>query len=460
MLPNPTSSDDLPPVDTPDMKARAALEDSGHQTSGIAGYWVKVVVCSIAEWPKILLTMLAGVFDDIAALMTEFFTASQGQDTPGFNKLVAAVLSDTLGVEVSADDLNAAQFEGGRIAAMDKVGADLFNTLGNEFLGIGATNAPGAGIGGLPGTPGVPLTPAQGVKAAQAFMGFALSFAVRQGNVAFLSSALPWEWLSGIREYGEMMAKNLGLGRLTRRALQPFIQTLIATPLQQALNQQYRPHQMSEKQIASAFIRDTTGGFDIKSRLALQGFTDADIQLLVEDTYTRLPLEDVYLLHENGFLTDGELNQRVAALGFSPTDLGLMIQAKNLATVQREDRAYVAGATADFQAGKIDSTTLLADIDNTTLPKVEKEALRRNALNRINKHQKQLSLGFLHKAYLAGTITIDEYLQHALALGYSQDDVDILEVQLLSDQAAHKAAAAAKAAALAKKLAGKGTTTP
>ncbi len=451
---------DVPPVATPDLAATGKLEAVGTRQSGIAAYYVAGFFSVLINGLQGVLTILASVFDEIAALATRFFTAAQGSGTPGFNRLVAAVLSDTLGVEVSAEELQNATFEGGRVAAMTKAGADLFNVLGNEFISGNQDTAPGPGIGGLPGEEGKPLTPEQGVKAAQSFIGFALSFAVRQGNVAFLSSALPWEWLSGIREYGEMMAKNLGLGRLVRRALQPYIQTLIATPLQEALNRQYRPHVMDAKQLASAYIRSEIDRSDYVNRLQGLGYKDGDVDLLISDSYTRLPLRDVYILAENGLISDSDAQSRISALGFNTSDIPLLRQALNLEVVQAADRDYVKGAIADLHNGQISLSTFDSDVDSTTLPKAEKDALKRNGANRVGSRHRQLSLGFLKRAFIDGQITIDELMQHVAALGFSQDDQDIIEVEVLLQSTEHKARAAAKAKAVAAKAAGKSGSTP
>jgi hypothetical protein len=451
---------EVPPVLTPDLKQSAKLSSAGWRDSNIIPHIVSSVFAVLIDGLQKMITLLAGVFDDIAALVTEFFTAAQGQDTPGFNRLVAAVLSDTLGVEVNAADLQAAQFEGGRVAAMDKVGADLFNTLGNEFISQQATSEPGAGIGGLPGNPGVPLTPEQGVKAAQSFIGFALSFAVRQGNVAFLSSALPWEWLSGIREYGEMMAKNLGLGRLVRRALQPYIQTLIAAPLQEALNRQYRPHVLDAKQIASAFIRGDIDASDYRNRLQGLGYKDGDIDLLIRDTYTRLNQGEVFILHENGIISDSDAQARILALGFNSSDFPLLQQARQYNAVQGADRKYADILATEHAEGLIDDTLFENEVLGLRIPKLERDAIIRNAVARRHQKRKQLSLGFMRRAYLDGQATIDELMAHVLALGYNQADADLIEVEILFQQAEKKAVAAAKAKAAAAKAAGKATTTP
>jgi hypothetical protein len=452
---------EVPPVTTPDLKETQKLANAGTKDSGIIPYAVSAFFSMCIDGLQKILTILAGLFDDIAALLTNFFTAAQGQDTPGFNNLVAAVLEDTLGVPVDASDLQSAQFQSGRVGAMKAVGAALFNTLGNEFVTGTASDTPGGGDYGLPGAAGTRLTPQQGVAAAQSFIGFALSFAVRQGNVAFLSSALPWQWLGGIREYGEMMAKNLGLGRLVRRALQPYVQTLIAGPLQEALNRQYRPHVMDAKQLASAYIRSDIDQSDYRDRLQGLGYRDADIQLLIEDTYTRVGLHHIFILQDNGFLSDSEAQSRITALGFNSSDVGLLRSAHDLEAAQRYEREYVAGALADLHAGVISQDTFTADIDALALSTIEKNAIKKVGANRVTRQRKVLSLAWYKKAYLDGTVTIDEVLTHMKDLGFTQDAADVFEVELLLLQSEQKTKAAAKAKAAAAKAAkGTASSTP
>lgn len=442
---------DIPPVETPDVKERGKLTASGFKASGAAEYTWGALWASVVEGLKAIMSMLASGFDEVLSLLVPFLTASQGTNTKGFYDLVAAVLNDLLGIEVAGDELSQAANDRGIIGGMQKAGEDFYNVLLNEFLGNQPDAGPGSGIAGLPGTPGVPLTPEQGVKGAQAFLGFILSFAVRQGNIAVLSDALSWHLLGQMREYGELMAKNLGLGRLSRRILQPIIQTTITAPLQQALNEQYRPHVMDAKQIATAFIRGQIDVSRFKVLMAQQGYSDENIDMLEQDSYTRLPLADLFLLEENGIIDTPEMQRRISSLGFSPTDLGLLIQAKQLASVQGADRAYAAIIADELATGTITASDFQARLAQLRIPKLEADAITRNAAARAEGRRKHLSLGFLKRAFLDATITLDELLTHVKELGYDQNDTDIIEVEVLLQLAEHKAAAAAKAKKLASK---------
>ena len=461
-LQQPTSPDsgaDVSPVTTPDQKKLGKDHGQGLKESGIVGHFFAVLFDSLIEGMKIIITALVGAFDEVLSLITPLVTGAQGVNTPGFYDLTAAILNDLLGVEVAGGEIAAAAQRRGLIGAMQAAGGDLFNVLLNEFLG----NPPSAkgGPAGLPGEPGTPLTPDQGLRGAAAFLGFILSFGVRQGNLETIFTALPesFRMFDGIRAYGELMAKNLGLGRLSRRVLQPIIQETIVGPLQQKLNVQYRPKVLDPKQLAAAFIRGDIDRSEYGARLALAGYTDTDAGTLINDTYTRLNVGEIFTLHETGHITDEDNLKLMQQLGYNSSDVPLVRQARALELVRAIDRAYIVTAIADLHHGLINLDTLNADIDNTVLTREEKDAYKRNGANRAAARGRLLSIGFLKHAYLEGAITLDEYLQHVEQLGYDQDDRDILEQELLVSQkaAADKlAAAAAKARAKAAK---KTTTT-
>jgi hypothetical protein len=463
LLPGVPPSDtgpDVSPVTTPDQKELGKSRAQGEIEAGWAGHFWAVFWAGFLEGVKTLITVLVGVFDEVLAFFVQFVTAAQGTRTQGFYDLVAAILNDLLGLEVAGGDIAAAASKRGNIGGMQKAGADFLSVLTSEALG---SNNPSEGsIGGLPGTAGKPLTPEQGIAAAQAFLGFILSFGVRQGNLETIATAMPENirMFEGIRSYGELMAKNLGLGRLSRRVLQPIIQTLYATPLQQALNLQYRPHVLDAKQLAGAYLRGHITQDQYKQGLALQGFTEADMGLLVEDTLTRLNVPELFILHENGSLSDTDFQARIRALGFDANDFTLLIQSEQYKAVQGADRVYAGLLGDDLADGAITQAAYDEAVSTLRIPKLEADALTRNAVHRRTHRVKYLSLGFLKRAYLDATITLQEYTDHALALGYSQDDVDILELELLVEQKQAADRVKAKAAKIAAKAAPKATKTP
>lgn len=445
------SGPEVSPVTTPSQKDLGKSHGQGLKESGIVGHFFAVLFDSFIAGMEIIIKALVGVFDEILSLFVGLVTAAQGTNTPGFYDLTAAILNDLLGVKVAGSELAAAARTGGLIGGMKQTGADFFNVLLNELLGQQPSVSGGAA--GLPGAPGQPLTPDQGLSGAAAFLGFILSFAVRQGNLEVISTAIPesFRMFEGIRAYGELMAKNLGLGRLSRRVLTPILQETVIGPMQLKLNAQYRPKVLDVKQLAAAFIRGDIDRSDYMTGLALAGYTDRDAGILINDTYTRLSVGEIFTLHETGRIDDAEMLTRMQALGYNSFDVPLFRQARVSELVRTIDRAYIVTAITDLHHGLIDLGTFSADVDATILTQEEKAAYKRNGANRAAARGRLLSINFLKKAYLNSSITLGEYLAHAAELGYEQGDIDILEQELLVEQKAEAAKIKAQAAKIAAK---------
>jgi hypothetical protein len=434
---NPTDGgSDVPPVPTPDQKDLGKSHAQGWITSGIAGHFWAVLFSSLTEGLKIIITALVGAFDELLSLFVGFVTAAQGTGTQGFFDLEAQILNDFIGVEVAGGDLAAAARQRGLIGGMTQAGTDFMNVLINVFLGqpISGKGAPG----GLPGVPGQPLTPEQGLKGMAAFFGFILSFALREGNLETVSTAIPesFRMFEGIRSYGRIMAAGLGFGRMAPRMMRPIMQEMVIGPMQRALNRQYRPSRLDIKQIASAFLRGDIDAPDYKDRLAELGYSDNDIEVLRQDTYTRLSLNDVYLMFSTGAIDEADAKVRIGLLGYPPDDFTVLMEARDLAAVQIADRAYAVLIANDLVNGTMNQDDYQNALDGLHIPSVERDALTRNAVHRKTAHHKHLSVQFLKKAYIEAAITLDEFLQHVTALGYEQADIDILEQDLLLTQTA------------------------
>jgi hypothetical protein len=452
---NPCGAD-VSNVPTPNQKDLGKSHAQGWITSGIAGHFWATLFSSLAEGLKIIITALVGAFDELLSLFVGFVTAAQGTGTQGFFDLEAQILNDFIGVEVAGADLAAAAKRRGLIGGMEQAGHDFLNVLLNIFTGQQISAA--GGPTGLPGTPGNPITPEQGLKGMGAFLGFILSFALREGNLETISTAIPesFRMFEGIRSYGRIMAAGLGFGRLAPRLMRPILQEMVIGPMQRALNRQYRPSRLDIKQIATAFLRGDIDASDYKDRLAELGFADSDIEILKQDTYTRLSLQDVYLMFSTGAIDETDAKTRIGLLGYAPDDFMALMEARDIAAVQIADRAYAVLIANDLVNGTMTQADYEEAFTFLRIPALEKDALTRNAVHRKTTHHKHLSVQFLKKAYLQGSIDLNEFLSHAQALGYDQADVDILEQELLVEQkaaadkiktAAGKAAAKATAAA-------------
>src|SRR5712692_2778365 len=182
----------LPPVPPEQTTVEEqSLEEARIATRSGKGMWAALwgaLWAAVVDGLSVVITGLIRVVDKLFALLGQFIKKGQGEENPEFWELVASIITDLTGVEVDAEALKAARFGGGRLDAMAATGATIFDLLGQEFLAeegqeIGAKLGPAAS----PGSSALPdgtLSPEQGVRAAKRFLGFAMSFAVRAGNVS------------------------------------------------------------------------------------------------------------------------------------------------------------------------------------------------------------------------------------------------------------------------------------
>jgi hypothetical protein len=452
-----------------DPKQRAKLETLGQKEAGSSfdlwsGFWA-----GIMDGAAAIISTAVFLVDKVYVLAGKFFHAAQGEQNPEMWELAATIISDLTGVEVDAEALKKARFGSGRLAGMDALGKNLFNLLESEFVTQRDTEtsgtAPirdGSGIGGLPADK---LTPEQGIVAARRFLGFVSSFAIRQGNVATIAEFIPEEanFLKGFREYGEMMAKNLGLGRLTRLALRPLMTTLVADPLTWGLNKQYRPTLLSPKSAVRAWLSQHMTVDEMKEELALQGFSEAKIAATIQETLRELTLPQINVLRAFGFLNDSDTKLFLKRAGYDEEVADFVIKAEDRLEVQHASRTIAGKLVNDFLAGIISSDEMTQSFSRLALTDPEKAGLQGLAGELGQLPRRTLTLTQMREAYIHGTIDLLEFEDYLTRVGYRSDDRKILTIELLLDaradaqqqalaaeraaeREARRAAAAAKAA--------------
>jgi len=399
--------------------------------------------------------------DKYFALLGKFFKRAQGEQNPAFWELVAATVEDVLGIEVDAEALKKSFYSSGRINAMEQVGRQVFDLLAQEFVSPPEELTPGktspkggAGIGGLPA---FKISPEQGVEAARRFMGFGMTFAVREANVGVLGELATIGFAKNFRDYGENMVANLAIGRLMRIALRPLLTVLIADPLNQALNKQYRPKQLSEAQLLTLFHHDPTRRADVVEQLALLGFSDQNIQTLFEIEKTHVVANDVELLERYGMLSHADAVKKLTAAGMSADDAELQLQVIDLRRLDTIVRAQADLAQKQFEDGVLDPDQLRASLAALPITDEEKHLRQVLAATRVELPRRFLTLAQMQSAFEQGIITVEELDDFFVREGYSPDDATILRLETLLKSAAaaeaRQAAADRKAARDTKKKA-------
>jgi len=425
-----------------DPKVAAQAAGLGWLNDGLIERFVTAILHGIILLVQPLLTLWISVQDAFYAGIAELLTAAQGEKGTGFYELSAALVSDLFGVEISGDDLAKQYNSGGRLAAVSLLGKSIVNILAAEFMGVyqssGATGysvPDGQGIGGLPVAT---MSPAQGVKAAQAFLGFATEFGVREGNAELVAASIPHGLGEGVREMAVSVARGVNLSRLGRVALMPLFKGLVATPLQWAINQQYRPTLLDPAEAVAAHLIAGQGNFDVSEELSRHGYSDAKIGWLTA-IHTKTPSwSELNTLSAAGIVTDTDIALFLGRERWDTQGVSVLRQSSDLLPARDVCLAIAKKYVTEYVEGSkplSDVADLLASLPFLT--KGEVSALNQvvsstAALNaKLPKiHMKRIDLSQWKKAFYAGIVSLGD-LETAIAQHYP--DPNEAQIVLLED---------------------------
>ncbi len=440
----PPADINVPP---PDYLLAGKLQAQGNKDSGWPERLAAAFIMGLARLFAPLVRIFVDGLDLILAAISVLFLAGQGEGSLGFSTLVAQLIGDLLGVEgVTGDEIFTAFQTRGRISAMNRVGSGFLDVLTKEMITSGN------------------VSPEQGDAAVRAFLGFVLSFSVRQGNIEFLTSLIPEgvRLADGFRMYGELMAKNLGLGRLTRLVLKPLVTTLAATPFQWKLNELYRPTQLKLADVVNPFTGAVMEAKDIWADLAREGYTDDKIKALLELHRKKLSEADLSTLFSAGHIDQATLQQLIQRLGYTLEDAQQKAEVDRLDKVKPYFEELRAAAVSAYADGHTDRKELEGIVDGLPLTAEERSYILLAADYKRKVSNKHLTVAQLEQAFNEGIIDLTEFTDHLTVQGYSDDDQSILLLLTLEKLAKAKekaAAAAARSTAKAAKKAG-GSASP
>ena len=281
------------------------------------------------------LAQLTCIVNASEAVIVSLMTNAQSQNTPGFYLLVSKLLSDLLGVDVPAASATPISQGGAPTGAMAQVGGALINQLISEFVPSGT------------------LDPTKGLDALNAFMGFVISFSVREANTTFWSDLIAPERLESIRDLCVETAQNVGLGRLSRLALRPIVQILGVTPATWQLNAQYRPTRLKDVDLVELLRRGLVTQQQFTSEMQYLGYRDTDTAALLGKLAH--PLAPAGLM-EKILAGATDLPGAVAylqAYGYTPQEANDAMGAADFQRVQVHWQAILAQLISDVVAGKL-----------------------------------------------------------------------------------------------------------
>lgn len=396
---------------TPDIPVADFITQGSQVATGYkkAGWWQSLFAsfwAGLMDGVTVMLTFLAEGFDRIMTVWLKVLTAAQGLNNPAFFTACAAMVSDLLGIEISPTTMQQAWQQHGQVAGMAQLGGAFLNQLVGEFQ------------------TGSRVTPEAGLQGAEAFLGFLLSFSVREANIEFISSIIPEEYRfgEGIRKYAVDMAQNVGLGRLARRVLQAPINALITTPLTWHYNEKYRPWLFPIGEMFRSYTRGFINEQLLDQQMGYHGIPQEWKQPLIQE-YQRVPFQSEFFREfQFGKMTEDEVLKAYESLGYSPEISKLMFDYTRLNDANTEVTGILTDLESQRLSNFIDEPTFRNLVDSLPVAPDRKQYYLNRVGNRLEFPRKALTLSEMQDLFVEGIIDESDLSDFLKGLGYSDDD--------------------------------------
>lgn len=405
--------------------------------AGIIGGSIGAVLGLALGLIGLLITIVVMIGDPIIRVFLRVLTKVRTDTVPEQIDISASVLSEFLATEISPEHLRTGKTGDATIDAARAIGGALLDRLTKEFAPNGV------------------VTPDSGEKAAQAFAGYGVNFAVQNTMIGTLADALSFHLLEDFRELGVEVAQNLGLGRLVRQALQPLVRNTISEPFDQQLRKRYRPDQLSETDAIQAFFGEFITSDQLQEIFARKGYSDLFITTLVQLRKPTWTDADVSTLMRNGLMPDAEAIGNKRGQGWSDFDSKRQLQLTDLKRAEPAITSYRDLIRKQRIDQLLDQDTYNKLLDALPLSDLEKQWERNLVGQTLEIPRAFLTRAELKAAFLQGLVDFDYVDTWFSRLGMSADDENLeeflflIELNKFTDAQQAKADKAARTAAAA-----------
>lgn len=212
-----------------------------------------------------------------------------------------------------------------------------------------------------------------------------------------------------IGELSHVITGALGLGRLTRRVLGPYINTVAVTPFEWQVNKTYRPKLLAARELARQVARGRIAMDAALEELARQGWSDDRAEAQLSDARQKLGVSDVVDLHRFGGVDDEILRGYLADLGYDDDGKNAILALADT----REQVNIVQGALSEITTGYIDGHLDDADFGPflaSAIPNDDLRALYSDVVAlRKKARQKRLTKAEIEDAVVRGILSPVDY---------------------------------------------------
>lgn len=420
---------------------KAKQEAQGWYDAGVFDAFEGVVNNGLTKGVNNIVKLFFQTLGVLGVYILKGLYAALGELDPAFGAIAATVVGNMFEVDVNATAFASMTDSSSRKQVGHDVGGALLKAIQGDAAGIGAGE----------------LEP--GIDAAQNFLGIMAHLAIEGWAMDLVGEAETLGYITNLGELNDRMASVLGLGRLSRTVLRPFVNAIIATPATWFVNKQYRPKMLTVPEAIAAWQRGNVDESTVDEIAARDGYGDDAIAALKQAAIKTLSPADAYFLERAGAWQQQDTLDELRLAGRDDARAQLERNLEQLRELHKFELELVTAAANAYAERKIDEPTLVSllnadTIDTQTLARLHEVAAQRRKVN-----VQHLSRGDMEAAIENEIVSIADYTPWLVDRGYSHDDALVLELNLqaklskLEDaKKARELAAAQRAADRAAKL--------
>lgn len=236
--------------------------------------------------------------------------------------------------------------------------------------------------------------------------------------------------LTALTELPEEIIRILGVSRLLRRALTPYVNATCATPALWSVNKKYRPTLLGVSTLARQILRDPANADAWREELRRLGYSDARIAALLNEARHFFSPSDVRALEYRGAWDQATALQHLRDQGYTEKDATDALRLEGLRRIQALEDAEANAIIAAYVAGDIDKATLGAMLQTAVSVEVERTLRTEEAETRRAANVTHLSLSQVAAMVKSGVLSLADYRATAERLNYDADAVTALDLQL------------------------------
>jgi hypothetical protein len=288
------------------------------------------------------------------------------------------------------------------------------------------------------------ITPEAGFENAQRFLTFSMHSAIEGWLLKNVEGAQLHEWFPHWGDLHELVAANLGVGRLMRRVLAPLLNILLVQPTTRKLNKAFFPATPSEGQVARFVAAGYISEEAYFSRMAELGWTRelaALLKVVNSKMLTESDVEQARLVHA---MSEEDALQALRKLGYGEDLARAKFHIIELVRLRKIEDEVATLARTMYANREISEAEYRSALEAAGKPDSEVEGLL--GLGRLDQSRPtRLSLARIESAFVDGLVDLSRFRQWTELEGYALEDQVVLEQQAIRARLAAQAAAAKKA---------------